>query len=129
MIKAFFVMLVLTMMLLTFLLMISDAEAQNVIPVNIEKSKFSWDWEIGTGGQADFFRLSCASVPSGATFMSDTVGLVKEMPVNQVITIRGQYDCHVVAVNVAGESDPSNVVGLRIVGKPVNPTNFKIEAN
>jgi hypothetical protein len=129
MIKAFFVMLVLTMMLLTFLLMMSEAEAQ-VTPVNIEKSKFLWDWEQGTSDMADFFRVHCTSVPSGnGDFIADTVGLVKEMPVSQVITIRGVYDCHVTAVNVAGESGPSNVVGLRAVGKAVNPTNFRIEAN
>jgi hypothetical protein len=127
MIKLIVTMFVLTLMLLSFLLSLSHA--QDTVNVDIGKSKFVWEWDQGTGDMADFFKMKCSSVPSGAVFTSDTIGLLKEMPVSEVISIRGTYDCHVVAVNVAGESDPSNVVGLKIVGKPVRPTNFRVEAN
>jgi len=105
------------------------SQAQSTITVNIKKAALTWEWEQGTGGPADGFRVKCGSASGQYTKLTVVTADTRRVPILAVIDGLGTWFCVVESFNEFGPSETTtNEVSFKAGDIPMGPTNGAIEA-
>ena len=98
--------------------------------VSYSSGNLIWSWVPGIApldGVPDGFTVKCAVGTAGTvpTIMKNIADpTARKIPINQVVSTQGQYNCTVVAYNVFGGSADSNRVSFQTGDVPAAPTGF-----
>ena len=108
-----------------FLFWVLSAIAQTVIQVPFDKAILIWE-APATGTAPTTYHVNCKLIGGGTLPVVDVVAPAVKIPVRDVVSGPGKYECFITASNAFGEGAASNVLPFDAGEVPGPPANLSV---